>query len=157
MAGKKMQRSLYLFGSLLVLVVLAFACDGGGGGDEPTVAPTASPEASPEDTPGASPTAVVRPSPVVTALPGITTAIVPPDLPAFLEEFAEENPTILACSYDGETGLVDCTSVHAGELQLVPPVAGEGVECEVIVLNVPIGVICNSTEPAFASIYQVSD
>ena len=159
-----MQRNPYLIGLLLVVVAIASACGGDGdGGGQPAATPTAAEvtptaTASPtaEATPAATPTDALAPT--VTAPPGVRRAVPLVSASAFVEQFAGRNPTGEKCGYDEDTGLLNCTDSGVGMVQLDPPVRGTGVECEAVILDGElIGIICSSTEPLFAVIYQLAE
>jgi len=77
---------------------------------------------------------------------------------AFVERIAGRNPTGEKCGYEEDTGLLNCTGSGVGMVQLDPPVRGTGVECEAVILDGElIGIICTSTEPLFAVIYQLAE
>lgn len=165
-----MQRTLYLIGPLLIVVALACGGDGGGGDGEDGVTPTATDGATPtagvSPTPGASPAAEATaettpsesPAQTVTAPTGLRHASPLVDVSSFLALFEDQSPTGELCNYNEESGLMNCIDSGVGEIQLEPPVRGTGVECEAVTLDGDLlGIICTSEEPLAAAIYQLTD
>ncbi len=165
---------LYVFSALLpAVIVLALACDGGnesaGPADQATGTPAGAPteEATPtpgeDSTPapdGSGPTPTVtggRPADDITPVPGARIATVPPNLVAFVSEFGGEIPTTIECDYEDERGLVDCTAVGLGLIQLSPPVLEGGViVCKAFLVGEELtGVTCTGGDPFYTAIYEL--
>ena len=163
-------RQMMAIGVLLTVVAMAWACRGDGGDGEAGVTPTAAnggtPTAAASPQTGASPTIEVTPDPTGTGAPtptvratsGLRHASPLVDASAFLELFADQNPSGQKCGYDEDSGMVDCVAAGAGKIQLEPPFGGTGVECEAVILDGDLlGLICTSEEPPAAAIYELTD
>lgn len=158
-----MRRLPVLVVSLVGLLLIAgLACDGSDDGpDGPTLTPeqtapaeaSPSPDASPQAT--EAPTAAPPPILTVTPPPGARLAIPPQNYFDFLVRLGSQQ-SFRNCSYDESSGLVDCTSLELGQIQLDPPVKGSGVLCGVAEREGELFAIqCISEEPAQATLYEV--
>ena len=165
-----MQRSLYLIWPLLIVIALACGGDGGGSDGEDGVTPIATNGATPTE--GVSPTAGASltaeapvettppdsPAQTVSAPTGLRHASPLVDVSSFLELFVDQSPTGERCNYNEDSGLLNCIDSGVGEIQLEPPVRGTGVECEAVILDGDLlGIIGTSEEPLAAAIYQLTD
>ena len=161
-----------------LLLIAGLACDGSNGGaggptpegtiasPEATVASpeatVASPEASPS--PDASPEATEPPAPTpqpsVTVTPpsGVRLAVLPENYFEFLNRLGGSQQSFEPCAYEKSSGLVDCTALGLGQIQLDPPMSGSGVECSVLEREGKlVAILCRSEEPVSATFYEVME
>lgn len=143
----------FVLGATLVVLalVVAAACNDDGDDGQPSGSPQPSPAAT------ASPAATPGLTPAPTVPPGTREAVPPDNIAEFLQGFEGLELTLENCLYDEESGLMNCSEVDLGFVQLEPPVPGSDVECRALLAEGElVGVSCTSQDPYFASMYELA-
>jgi hypothetical protein len=156
-----MRRAITVLLPALALLLIAVACDDGGGGPGATASPalTETPQATPSATETPVITATDTPQTDATPSPSQSEpqlAIVPANPSEFLNQFDEVITSGETCEYDQESGLVDCGA--NGLYQLQDGIQAPDVVCRpMLVIDQPVGVNCQTQDPLQSIIYAIQE
>ena len=146
-----MPRVLIVLVPILLLVLTAAACDGGGSDASPTPATpatTTSPGATPPLTPNSTPTDATPDS-----TSGTPSAVLPHRVTDLLIDLSQLEFMRTECDLDVEAAQIDCA--ENGVFPIDPPPA-EDAKCELFVADgEPVAVACETQDPSDVTYYEI--